>query len=1274
MAVSQSLSGSVTTTERLFAARAVFYQGTSDIYSYWNNSMPANSSATLWKGNAKSTSIYSTSGFHTADEFGWSGITSSTWYNLSLSTASRTGAWNSSERPASSAGQVSSSPALDSSFTCQFETQSTSISMWGYVDSNLVGGNVTVQWFSSTAGLGWLTYYSDGTGFNLTQTATKEQTWSGNGTVEWATEIHGLEPGVVIEVHVFSATTTGCYTDEDSYAFVIDTSNGFAFTEVDNPYDSITESGGGATLYWSFWNPIPTSDFLGGTILCWNDTSYRTMTTQNVSSLWVLSKDWTLSNYGANITPSNLNQKYTAEIFLNFTYNSMHTAIVSAPVTFVYQKDTSGDGLTDAEKERGWYVPVINAFGGATDYLNGSTWVQASPSLWATNGLVSDYVEKEYDLDPQTIDTAGSHMLDTWNLTFNMGTDNHTCPSYFECWYENSTNPLPGGYIGNGSATNLSATGPSSEGDTYSWASKVLWAKSELGYLQDLIVTEHVGWLRAVTGTDGSTSTLTVWGKLSWGANPLASSTLQDGIPDGERVNPIATVGVDVSGVFSNATTHLANGDGYAVKMTAYNGSGTSGTEELANYSSEGIVGQSSIANYSATIPVGQTSQFVTVELQVVADNDSVLSPLWLNSSSQSFTRIVDLVQPHETTFSYGGSGTWWGQVSGEVQSLWTGYKVPTWLWLPDDNSTVNGLPAGLERYTGEDSFDMVVVNSTSSIESQAIPLPWGGDAAPRINVSAGLNDFLIPREQFLYSTFGQAILRGYAPYNSTNPNPSLVGSYGRGVISSFDGGNWMINLGAYWQNRAINNGQTGNITPSTETGTNDSSIWNVQVTAVKSTPANNSGGIQDVGGLYNASDTPPALQSIVTLNVTNQTNLDLLIAALFDNTSGVSTAVNGTFQSVTYFVDSLNLPVQVTSAVPTVAVTGDGLYGAPVSVPPRPSNSEWGDFWNAVTSIIENPGGAIVSLATVIWSATVSAMTFFNHIAHEALAIGAIIVERTPGALDYLGRLVVQGLQWLVSGVLTLVEEALAAVIDPIRDAAAGYVSTLIAAANLTVSDVVNGGSDNGDVTQAHAESLFVALSGDIMVLALAVGITTTVVLTLLSPIDLGANIVTGIIMTLLTVGALFAFAAFTTFSALSVDEIWGAEALFNLTVTRTEQGAALVDWRALAESVGFAGSIVDTPLAIYLGVDVMENEGPIMWPTVALVFDMISLVITGLVWASSNEVAVDIAFVMSLVGMGASLMALRTAGSQGLFSAVDLGLGLTGVSAAGYDAAHTW
>ena len=284
-------------------------------------------------------------------------------------------------------------------------------------------------------------------------------------------------------------------------------------------------------------------------------------------------------------------------------------------------------------------------------------------------------------------------------------------------------------------------------------------------------------------------------------------------------------------------------------------------------------------------------------------------------------------------------------QVSGSSANLHgtftevpIGVKAPTWLWIPTDNSTVNGLPVGLERYTGEQSFDLVVANVSSSISSDAIPLPWGGTAGP-ITLSTGLNDFLVPRSQFLVSPFGQAILLGKGTSYSASSNPPLLDTSEQSLISGFSGSNYMVDLGAYWQNRAIAS-SPGNITPSTESGTprllngNQQNPLVVEVMAATGAASGNSGGTPTTPGLYNSSDTPPALQAIITLNVTSTDTLDLMLAGLMDNTTG---GINGTLQSVTYQLPFLGLGRTVVNAISNFTLPSDGLYAAPTEQLPGP-------------------------------------------------------------------------------------------------------------------------------------------------------------------------------------------------------------------------------------------------------------------------------------------------------------------------------------------------
>ncbi|MGB6442415.1 MAG: hypothetical protein WBF81_03870, partial [Thermoplasmata archaeon] len=617
---------------------------------------------------------------------------------------------------------------------------------------------------------------------------------------------------------------------------------------------------------------------------------------------------------------------------------------------------------------------------------------------------MSDFVEKEFGLNPNSVDSAGSHMLDTWNLTFELGTD-WTYPdnsnSSFEIWNESTSyNPFVKGLIyspgqtagqslkesGSPIAQNLPniTAGPKSSGDGSPWAAEVLWPESDLPTFVNLPGVRNAGWLRAIEGTWKGLPTLTIEGKLSWGADPLAASTPGDGIADGARLDPLYDVGLEFHSVDANQSD-LGTGTGYAVGIGESYESDSGAGRHVSNYSSQGLVGSATIptvSNYVTTLPVTQTQRTQTVSLEVVANESGGLTAVPVNGSQTEVSVSYDLVKGTPLTVRVSGSGSVGrSTLFGVLQEVPMGTKAPTWLWVPTDNGTVNGLPVGLQRYTGEQSFDLVVVNVSSSVTSDAIPLPWGGTASG-MTLSAGMNDILVPREQFLYSPLGQAIFLGKSTrYNASNGAPPLVGSSEQGYLTGFDGANLMVDLGAYWQNRAIDTND-GTITPSTESGTPSGNPLEVQVMAATSATDANTGGLPSDPALYSTVGDPSALQSIVTLNVTSTATLDLLLAGLFDNTTGGPNAVNGTFESMTYQVGFLGLNPTVVNAIPNATEPSDGLYGAPAShFPPPPPPSGWGAFWNAVTSFVTNPLGTVLSLVDTVWNAATAAFTYLNHL-----------------------------------------------------------------------------------------------------------------------------------------------------------------------------------------------------------------------------------------------------------------------------------------------------
>ncbi|HTT14860.1 MAG TPA: hypothetical protein VMG81_03665, partial [Thermoplasmata archaeon] len=185
------------------------------------------------------------------------------------------------------------------------------------------------------------------------------------------------------------------------------------------------------------------------------------------------------------------------------------------------------------------------------------------------------------------------------------------------------------------------------------------------------------------------------------------------------------------------------------------------------------------------------------------------------------------------------------GSLSLSVAAVPVGGKATTDLWLPTDNATVNGLPAGLERYTGEQSFDLVAVNATTAVTSMATPYPWGGSYT--VSLQPGINNLLFPREQFLHSSFAAGVLEGKEfPYPSGNPTPPILSEDPTAqalLTQSFgDASSPMTDLEAYWQNRSIASGP-GNFS-SLETGVSSTSALQVRTLLVPSTPSNNTGSL----------------------------------------------------------------------------------------------------------------------------------------------------------------------------------------------------------------------------------------------------------------------------------------------------------------------------------------------------------------------------------------------------------------------------------------------
>jgi hypothetical protein len=1183
LSISASISGYAITTLGIIPNQPYLLNGVwsgssvpPTLTAVWNNSMLAEDSIWLNYTSGLNVASWSSSGYSIYQNPTFSGLSNSTYWGQ-IYAQSPPGTYTSSERPALSYGDTNPYPTQQATYTCDFDLSPPNYHVWWSGKSNVTNNTTSssqITWSASADGLGSITYYDWVTGVNYT-ISNVPATLNRNGTWSYTVVLHNLDSFGVYWVTVGVGVGSGCLQKTLVKSFSFQTQHVLTLFEIDYPYDSITKTGGGAGIMWqvpeSFVNKKP--GFVSGALSWSNSSSSVQIPITSLPEFDGL-PDTGLANLSA--LPQ-VNSSYRAWVDLNFTLGSTPVNVTSVPVSFVYLRDTSGDGLSDLEKALGWTSPTIQGR------------YYADPSLFATNGLVGDFVEKDYGLNPNTIDTANSHMLDTWNLTFNLQPGGGALPSgsNFQVWYENSTyKPFattvqysPGLHESGGpvakNITNISASGTITSGDGAPWAARALWNYSALQVFDGLPGVRNAGWLRAIEGTWKGLPTLTVEGKLSWGANPLVASTPNDGLPDGERVNPLYDVGLEFQSVYANLTGLGSGnvGDGYAVRIFD-NYTDNGGTARcLDNYSSQALYGNSSypdVTNYVTTLPVSQTQQKQQFSLEVAENLTGWPQPAYINGSQTEVTLTYDLVQAGKLVVNVAGTHSGGhSTLYGVFKEVPIGAKAPTWLWVPTDNGTVNGLPVGLERYTGEQSFDLVVVNASKALTSDPIPLPWGGTSTG-VTLSTGMNDFLVPREQFLDSPFGAAIFLGKSTsFNGSRALP-LVSTTEQGYLTGFNGANLMVDLDAYWQNRAIASGP-GNITGSWETGTpqfinHRQNALVVQVLAAPSASGANTGGLPSNPSLYSTLGDPSALQSIVTLNITSTDTFDLLLAALIDNTTGGANAVNGTLQSVTNQIGFLGLNPTVVNAISNATDLNNGLYGPPASQfpPPQPSGF-WNSFWNAVTSFITNPLGTILSLVDTVWNAAKAAFSYFNHLAHEATAIGGQLLARAAGTLVSLGDRILSVLDTLLSYILSVVKAALAPVIDPIVNSAKSFDQSLGTASNATIADVAGGGS----VTTAHG--LAWARSFDpAAYLGVGLAIAISIALGILIPFSLGAGLLITALLSLLPQFGQYLLTGVPSVTSLSSQAVYALESGLTNSIPK-------IDWTALGESVGIAASSTD-------------------------------------------------------------------------------------------------
>lgn len=1290
---------------------------TDDDQVIWNNTIEAHARA--WINSSAPSEQYSwtnTSNSVLEDAHGghWSYLTPNVEYSLTAVVETSSGGTNGSWGPDLDTSQVSQ-PAypITTHFSCPtFTQQYNPLKVWWYGSagegeaaniSNLTPTSATITWYSSGQGTAYLT----GVDFPQNDTFQQDAASSSlpNGSYQYVAQLHGLDAWGSYRIHIHLTQSDGCLRYFATFAgfWALDLPAEFPISETDENYDSITREGGGALVTWQVpYNFTLLSKFENGSFIFFPANESNDVTSQyfqSLSPLAIETSGWlgggSATTYQLNLSPALLNPgwAYDATLFLNYsvpTWGGQIGNLVawSYPLRFVYLNDSSGDGLSNAEKRQGWNV-VVNG-----RYVNRT---YASIDAWATNGLVNDYVEKEYGLNATVLDSAQSGMLDTWNLTFLLGegTKAPLCPKEFNCWYANSTDPFdspayPGATpVRNYSINTVGARHDPVDDSNYSDAN-ILWEgngtavndsddnNTALGYLQSLIANQSFtdwtsrdgGWneyrytedLRAVVGclegsqgcgNDSGLWTLTVWGKLSWGANPLNTSTPGDGIPDGARVNPLMGSALNLT-VTGWTESGLSSGEYIAAyeSVKSPGASYTSNTTDYSGYSlsknAQGFSGQ-----YVENFPVAPTQQYARLNFSLdYANSHGGITALC--SSSQYAVDLFN-ASTHSRSCSSGANS---------VVISYRAYAVsaynPTYLVVPTGNGTLDSLPLGLQRYAGETDFDLLEVEVNSSLTagsrtsftspSLGYPLASadnGVRGSYTVTMSEGLTNILVPRSLFLSSPFGQAMLnQNGVKINSTPEDSDLQTSWTPGIISNRTTGGNYTNASGKYSFGPVNGSMYIKIFGSSDPN----------CTAYDRT-LNLCGGVPGDPGAENGTQTL-AVGAVILLNITNQTNFDALLAGLLLNRSG---NVTGWMSLVTSYLPTLGLPTVVYNALSDSTQFSSGTYGAPTyQAPASGPLAGWGSLWNSNF-------GWLSSAITAAWNYVTE---FADYVAGLAEALASWAISAFKQTVQFL-EAVAGAAAYLLQELSSLVKKYALSLLDPpikaIEDAASSYDTAVSAAFNATISDVYNGGRENGAVSSGHALALLSNLGGSILILATSVGVAVFVLLALIAPLSLGAAFLISILLGLLVFGALAAFAAITGAILLNALGIWAIDQLANDTYQANKGSLQQVDWRALAGSVGALTSGADIPAAVAVAYSAQPEAK--IWNVVAFSFDVASWVASLFAWAQNVLSMAVIALVFAGLATTFTGLAYASVAANPLFDDIDIGLSFTALSAASFD-----
>jgi hypothetical protein len=212
-----------------------------------------------------------------------------------------------------------------------------------------------------------------------------------------------------------------------------------------------------------------------------------------------------------------------------------------------------------------------------------------------------------------------------------------------------------------------------------------------------------------------------------------------------------------------------------------------------------------------------------------------------------------------------------------------------------------------------------------------------------------------------------------------------------------------------------------------------------------------------------------PAVQTVLTLNLTSDANLTYLLAALLDNNTTLpdgQLGVNGYFVDITNELPSLGLSSAVTGALANEVLSSGGFFGYPTSYaqppppppPPQPTCSGFGCLWNTVSGAFVALGqtiaAGIAGIAGAVWSGVQAATTYFEEAGQGLVQLAEAARDAAISALAVVASAVEAALQALVSYIVSIVDAFIKKALSP-------FIADIQAASDefqTQFSDIANG------------------------------------------------------------------------------------------------------------------------------------------------------------------------------------------------------------------------